>query len=60
MDPANGQRREALQTNRPWLTVAGCLGGGFLGVVVLAVAVIAVVVVVVFFPHWLPGGSAGR
>jgi len=59
MHPANGQPRKALQTNRPWLTVAGCLGSGFLGVALIAVAAIAVVVVVVFFPHWLPGGPSG-
>lgn len=60
MEPANGQPRKALQTNRPWLAVAGCLGGGFLGAFVFVALAVAVVVVLVFFPHWLPGGTAGR
>jgi len=59
-DPANTPPRKALQTNRPWLAVAGCLGGGFLGMLAFLMLAAAVVVVVVFFPQWLPGGGGGE
>lgn len=47
----------ALQTSRPWLTVAGCLGGSVVSLVVTVIVVIALVVWI-FFPEWLPFGSA--
>jgi hypothetical protein len=45
-----------LSTNRPWLAVAGCLGGGIATAVVCAV-VLAVVMLLVFFPNALGLGS---
>jgi uncharacterized membrane protein len=46
----------ALQTNRPWLTVAGCLGGSVVSLVVTVVVVIALVLWL-FFPEWIPFGA---
>ncbi len=40
-----------LATNRPWLAVAGCLGGGVVAGVVVAVLLIAAVVLFVFYPE---------
>jgi hypothetical protein len=37
-----------LQTSRPWITVAGCLGGGALTVFVVALIVIVLVVLLLF------------
>ncbi|MEY5031034.1 MAG: hypothetical protein RL354_65 [Planctomycetota bacterium] len=46
----------ALQTSRPWLTVAGCLGGSVLSIALLVIA-LAIVAVWAFFPEWLPFGA---
>jgi hypothetical protein len=61
MAEATPTQPRALQTSRPWLTVAGCLGGSVLSMA-LVVIVLAVVAVWVFFPEWLPfgGGSQDR
>ena len=61
MTSAEGTSQQVLQTNRPWLVVAGCLGGGFLGALLAAVLVAAVAVVLVFFPEVIPfGRRSGR
>lgn len=48
----NDTRDGSLATSRPWLSVAGCLGGGVAGLVVSLVAVV-VIGVLVFFPDLL-------
>lgn len=48
-----------LQTNRPWLTVAGCLGGSVLTLVVIAL-VLLLVVLWVLFPDWFDFGQRQR
>ncbi|MFM7051049.1 MAG: hypothetical protein ACKOYN_02805 [Planctomycetota bacterium] len=52
-----GQARHALATSRPWISAAGCLGGGALAVVLGCMVVIAAVVVAVFFPEVFGGGD---
>ncbi|MFN9126859.1 MAG: hypothetical protein ACK5WD_13655, partial [bacterium] len=57
--PAGNNTPEPLATNRPWVAVAGCLGGGILTGFV-AVLVIAAILVFVFFPQALgigPGAT---
>jgi len=58
MTSAEGTSQKVLQTNRPWLVVAGCLGGGFVGALFAAVLVAAVAVVLVFFPDLVPFGRS--
>jgi hypothetical protein len=48
-----------LQTNRPWLTVAGCLGGSVLTLVIIAL-VLLLVVLWVLFPDWFDFGQRQR
>lgn len=50
-----GPNGKALATNRPWLAVAGCLGGGVVAGIVCAIIVIAVIVFFVFFPSLFLG-----
>ena len=50
-----GPSGKALATNRPWLAVAGCLGGGVVAGIVCAIIVIAVIVFFVFFPGYFSG-----
>ena len=50
-----GPNGKALATNRPWLAVAGCLGGGVVAGIVCAIIVIAVIVFFVFFPGYFSG-----
>ena len=57
--PVGNNASEPLATNRPWVAVAGCLGGGILTGFV-AVLVIAAILVFVFFPSALgigPGAT---
>ena len=57
--PVGTNASEPLATNRPWVAVAGCLGGGILTGFV-AVLVIAAILVFVFFPSALgigPGAT---
>jgi hypothetical protein len=56
MAEVNPAQPRALQTSRPWLTVAGCLGGSVLSVALVVIA-LAVIAVWVFFPEWLPFGA---
>jgi hypothetical protein len=60
MTQAHAQVQKPLQTSRPWLTVAGCMGGGVLAAVVVLLVVAAILVVVLFFPRLvgLGGGDA--
>lgn len=51
MEP-NETRDASLATSRPWLSVAGCLGGGVVGLVLSFVALL-VIGVIVFFPDLL-------
>jgi hypothetical protein len=46
-----------LQTNRPWLTVAGCLGGGVMTVVIVLL-ILLLVVLWVLFPDWFAIGRS--
>ena len=44
-----------LAISRPWLGVAGCLGGGVLGVVIVVALFLAAITLFVFFPHIIWG-----
>lgn len=48
--PAGNNMTEPLATNRPWIAVAGCLGGG-IATAFVSLLVLAGLVVFVFFPH---------
>lgn len=48
-----------LQTSRPWLTVAGCLGGSVITLVIIAL-VLLLVVLWVLFPDWFDFGQRQR
>lgn len=48
-----------LQTSRPWLTVAGCLGGSVLTLAIVAL-VLLLVVLWVLFPDWFDFGQRQR
>lgn len=50
---------QPLQTNRPWITVAGCLGGGVVTVIVILL-VIAALVIYFLFPGLLDFGAQKR
>lgn len=47
-----------LATSRPWLSVAGCVGGGFAAGFVGLLLVVAAAVVVLF-PEWIGGAAPG-
>ncbi len=46
-----------LAISRPWLGVAGCLGGGVIGVVIVVVLLLAAIALFVFFPHVISGSN---
>lgn len=48
-----------LQTSRPWLTVAGCVGGGVLACALVILLLLAAIVVVWFFPGLIGRGERG-
>lgn len=54
--PSKDPVPQPLQTNRPWITVAGCLGGGVVTVIVI-VLVIALLVLFFLFPGILDFGA---
>ena len=54
--PSREPSPQPLQTNRPWITVAGCLGGGVVTVIVI-VLVIALLVLFFLFPGILDFGA---
>ena len=64
--PENGVRHarppaepEPLATSRPWLTVAGCLGGGAVAAA-LAVLLVAAAAILVLFPDLLTSRTPGE
>lgn len=59
MDSETPARPTALQTNRPWLSVAGCLGGTAITAVVVVLLVVALVIWFVF-PEWVPFRASGE
>lgn len=50
---------QPLQTNRPWITVAGCLGGGVITLIVILLVVVALVILFLF-PELLDFGGQRR
>lgn len=54
--PSREPSPQPLQTNRPWITVAGCLGGGVVTVIVI-VLVLALLVLFFLFPGILDFGA---
>ncbi|MEY2795666.1 MAG: hypothetical protein RIR10_1382 [Planctomycetota bacterium] len=56
--PVRREQPQSLATSRPWLTVAGCLGGGTLAIALAFFLIIAAVVVFVLLPTLTPPGAA--
>ncbi len=52
-----GHSAKPLQTSRPWLTVAGCLGGSALTLAAVAL-VLLLVALWVIFPEWFRFGQS--
>ena len=52
-EPHTAHAAKPLQTSRPWITVAGCLGGSVLTLVIV-VLLLLLVVLWVLFPEWFP------
>lgn len=59
MSATHDPQGKPLAQSRPWLTVAGCLGGGMLAIALAFALLIAAVVVFVFFPEIVGLGKPG-
>ena len=56
--PVRREQPQSLATNRPWLTVVGCLGGGTLAIGLAFFLIIAAVVIFVLLPTLTPTAAA--
>ncbi|MFZ9881486.1 MAG: hypothetical protein ACO3QC_08810 [Phycisphaerales bacterium] len=52
-----GSGRHALATSRPWIPVAGCVGGGAVFVLLACALIVGAVALFVFFPDLVGGGD---
>jgi len=52
------QPTKPLATTRPWLTVAGCLGGGMVTALV-AILLAVLIALFIFYPSFFGRGPAG-
>jgi hypothetical protein len=59
MSATHDPQGKPLAQSRPWLTVAGCLGGGMIAIALAFALLIAAVVVFVFFPEIVGMGKPG-